>query len=177
VLAEGDEVTVPAPKLTEVQKSTGQRHRFRRVGVPELLRIRLVDYLEELDDPRAGVSYLLELQRMNGQAIESREGKTDDKGFLKEPIPPDAARGTIRIKLDGETRAIAIELGRLAPATELTGVQRRLSNLAYYRGPEDGAMSDELQAAIEDFQLDYGLELTGEADEDTVELLSKLHLS
>ena len=52
--------------------------------------------------------------------------------------------------------------------------QQLLKKLNYYQGPEDGSLNDDTRGALEDFQIDYGLRLSGEADRETLNLLRKL---
>jgi N-acetyl-anhydromuramyl-L-alanine amidase AmpD len=93
-------------------------------------------------------------------------------------IPPSAELGKLSVDMgDGLVPyEHSIHLGRLAPASELLGVQQRLMNLGY-ECPQMGLLDDDTRAALEAFQLDYGLPLTREADKETQKLLEELHKS
>ena len=60
-----------------------------------------------------------------------------------------------------------LQFSWLDPLDEITGAQARLQNLGYYHGDLNGEMNDELQEALEMFQSDFGLPVTGELDDAT----------
>lgn len=53
----------------------------------------------------------------------------------------------------------------------IANVQIELYNQGYYSGPIDGIIGPDTQAAIADYQTDYGLPVTAAIDEPTVESL------
>src|SRR5437899_1469455 len=59
----------------------------------------------------------------------------------------------------------------LPPDEIITNVQIQLYNQGYYSGPIDGIIGPDTQAAIADYQADYGLPVTAAIDEPTVESL------
>jgi hypothetical protein len=59
----------------------------------------------------------------------------------------------------------------LLPDEVIANVQTALQNAGYYYGPITGSLSVDTRAAIANFQRDYGLQITGAIDEDTVEAL------
>ena len=63
---------------------------------------------------------------------------------------------------------VLIRPASLAP---LANVQIELYNQGYYSGPIDGILGPDTQAAIADYQADYGLPVTAGIDEPTVESL------
>jgi uncharacterized caspase-like protein len=64
------------------------------------------------------------------------------------------------------------ELEPVMAPEERKALQRALTDLRYYRGPEDGVLSYELRAAIRDFQLSLGKPVVGYV---TAEQLVELH--
>lgn len=59
----------------------------------------------------------------------------------------------------------------LLPDEVIANVQTVLQEAGYYYGPISGSLSIDTRAAIANFQRDYGLQITGAIDEETVEAL------
>jgi hypothetical protein len=188
VLVPGDVVAIPDLRPRAEDAKTGRVHRFRRKGVPEKLRIVLLRF----GKPRKDLQYTLDV---DGVLV---SGQTDDKGKLEHFIPPNAERVRLRI---GDDEEHDLALGHLTPNVELTapsdvpwglaeGIEQRLRNLGYLDDEdeeEDEVWKDEelepgelprrLRRALEAFQSDHDLELTGELDDDTRAALDDMHLS
>jgi hypothetical protein len=81
VLLEGDVVHIPDLAVKEEVGATEQRHRFRKRGVPEKLRLVLRDAHGR---PRKQVSYQIIVDEF------SAKGKTGDDGLIERDIPPNA---------------------------------------------------------------------------------------
>lgn len=154
VLMPGDIVYVREKEEKEESCESEKKHRFKRKGVPEKLRIQ---FLDEEDKPRANEAYTLEIDGALS------EDETDQEGKVEIWIPPNAKEGKLTFRESGEE--YELDLGELDPIEEITGVQARLGNLGFYDGDIDGKMSDELENAIRDFQEKKGLESTGKLDE------------
>jgi hypothetical protein len=163
VLMPGDVVVIPDKRVKEVAKPTGQRHRFRRKGVPE----KLVMKFTRGDELRANAKYLLEIDGRRS------EGSTDGGGIVELEIPPNAKIGKITFVEEGDE--YELELGHLDPITELSGIQGRLRNLGLYEGPVDGEMNEELEKAIVLFQERNKLEPTGKVDDSLKGTLQNAH--
>lgn len=161
ILLTGDRVHVPELRRKEEPGQTEMRHRFRRKGMPEKLRLQL----QAFDEPRDETPYVLEVA---GQFL---SGETDEDGWLEEWLPPNARRGLLRI---GEDEEYHLQIGGLAPITEMAGVVDRLVNLGFL---DDGDMRDEeaIRAAVTEFQSRYGLRVTGQADQPTRDRLVQEH--
>jgi N-acetylmuramoyl-L-alanine amidase len=155
VLRPGDVVIVPEKRAKEVALPTGKRHRFRRRGVPEKLKVRLL-----IDgEPVANEKYELTVDG------EPRDGRTDGEGRVDEFISPLARRATLR--LDRSRDEIELLLAHLDPIGEITGVQARLANLGFYHGAIDGQLGVLTEEAIQRFQASRALEPYGELDDVT----------
>ena len=156
ILAAGDELVIPEKEPRVEAVATGRRHRFRRKGVPAILRVQVV-----LDGvPRANQPYVLEV---DGAA---RSGSTDDRGIVKEYVASNARRAVLRIAPDNTE--IAIALGYVEPSRRCDGVQSRLNNMGYPCGPVDGQPSERLRKAVLQFQRDAGIPESGEWDDPAV---------
>lgn len=163
VLLPGDLVTIPELRPKTEPGATEERHRFVRNGCPEKLIVKFTIG----DEPRANQDYILKIDGVE------QEGTTDAEGKIDVFIPPDARKAAIRFTESGDT--YKMDLGRLDPITEITGVQKRLTNLGFFKGRPDGKMSPELQKAIAKFQKEHEMEVTGELDEATREKIREVH--
>ncbi|MGD2061982.1 MAG: LysM peptidoglycan-binding domain-containing protein [Nitrospirota bacterium] len=150
VLAPGDVVIVPDKRGKEETGGSEQRHRFRRKGVPAMLRLQI----KRDDEPRANVRFVLTVDGT------TTEGTTDGDGRIEVPIPPGAQQGELTIT-DGDVEEIyPLRLGTLDPVDTETGVRGRLRGLGY-----DDSL--ELGDLLREFQEAEGLEPTGQLDEPT----------
>lgn len=157
VLREGDRISVPALEAKEEQCAPDRRHRFRRKGVPEKLRLRMVDISEVMAD----APYILVVDGKR------RDGTTDAEGLLDEWIAPGAQSATLYIGDD----TYELQLGALQPASTLPGAMARLLNLGYlFEATEEEV---EIRAAIGAFQVDRCLEPTFALDEPSIAALEK----
>jgi N-acetylmuramoyl-L-alanine amidase len=165
VLMAGDIVHIPDLTIKQVSGATEVTHKFILKGVPEKLRLRLLDSAHK---PRANLDYIIVI---DGDA---RRGKTDGDGRIKESIPPGAREGYLKLGKDG-SEVVNLKLGHLDPITEVTGVKARLANLGFYKGHIDADLDDAAQQAIRDFQTKQGLPVTGASDGATQQKLLQVH--
>lgn len=165
VLYPGDTLVIPDKEEKKEQRATGQVHVFQ-VPAPRLkLRIALKDY-DNL--PIANERCLLEV------AGKTQSLETDGSGILETEIPADAEMGKLTIpNLDIET---PVEIGHLDPVEEESGVAARLINLGYFDPSGDTKVDTlRLRYAIEMFQRDFGLKVSGELDSATRAKLREAH--
>lgn len=162
VLFEDDEIFIPEKQKKEVSKGTEQEHVFKLRGEPAKFKIRLL----KLGQPRANEKYVLELEN---RLI---NGKTDDDGKIEHFIPPDARFG--RLILQNGREVYPLLLGNLDPLDVPSGIQQRLNNLGYSCGGEMGAIGELTKQALKEFQADYKLPETGEADAATKAKLKEM---
>lgn len=163
VLLSGDALHVPDLRPKHVPCATGQRHKFRRRGVPETLKLQLLKH----GKPRAHIPFSLDI---DGAVV---TGRTGADGTIAVPIPPNAKAGLLTLPETGEE--LRLRLGSLDPIEEITGAQARLANLGFYRGKVDGEESPRLTAAVESFQTSHGLPPTGKLDPTTRQKLKAVH--
>jgi N-acetylmuramoyl-L-alanine amidase len=160
-LLPGDVLVIPDKKEKEESHAAEHCHRFRRKGVPEMLRVRLT----VLREPRAGEDYRLDIDGILS------EGRTDSEGWIKAAIPPNAQ--TAKVYLGSDPEPVEFQLGRLDPIEEVSGVKGRLRNLGYYFGEVDDLDDGELEGALLKFQTAHDLELTGERNKTTLSALTE----
>ena len=161
-LVAGDVVVIPDLREKNVNKPTGEMHKFRLKNTPALCSLQIFSE----DEYRANQRYELEIDD------KIFTGTTDAEGVLRVPIPPNAKNGVLTI---GEDKAVFnLQFGHIEPPTEIRGVQARLNNLGY-DCPINGKLDEETQNALREFQFANGLKETGEIDEATRQKLDELH--
>jgi hypothetical protein len=176
ILEEGDIVVIPARKTRQVEVEVGKKHRFRRKGASEKIRLQL-SYFGE---PRANLKYKFEVDG------DISEGVTDKEGWLEEYVPPSAMM--CKIIIEGEDKEDEEEyelmLGRISPIDTDAGVEERLMNLGFFSNylDEEGRNYDPEKSkeeifilALNSFQQQYELPITETADEATREKLLEIY--
>lgn len=165
VLKPGDIVQIPPLKQREEACPTGRCHTFRVKGVPEVLRLTLLEF----DQPLANLDYVLE------HSGETFTGTTDDNGLVEVYVPPNLPRATLRVGEGDDQRVYEVSLRTLNPTKEVDGAQARLANLGYYEGKAHGTLDEATEAALRRFQTCQDLDPTGELDRATIAALSAAH--
>jgi peptidoglycan hydrolase-like protein with peptidoglycan-binding domain len=168
ILREGDRIYIPDIESKQETGATDLRHRFKRKGVPEVLRIR---FLDEYEKPRPNLAYEL---KIGARLI---KGATDANGWLVEWIPNDAMEAAL-VVTDASGKApveeeYRLQLGRLNPSHDPPGIRARLEHFGLACGDTD----EELALAISSFQRRHQLPVTGKADDQTIAKLKEHHLS
>ena len=164
VLFPGDVVAIPDKTPRKEARPTDKLHRFRLLSKPLKLRIALKDF-DNLP--------------IKGQACElTVDGATfhlttDGDGMIETPIPKAATTGLLKVPdLDIE---FPVKIGHLDPFDEESGWQGRLVNLGYYPGAVGDNDLEPLRHALEEFQCDHALPVTGEPDGATLAKLKAEH--
>ncbi len=162
VLMPGDVVFVPDKRLKEVSEPTNQVHKFKCKNTPKMFRIQIV----RLGIPVKDMEYKIDIDGVE------KEDKTDGQGWIKPAaILPNAKVAKLELA-DGSK--YEFNLGHLDPIDEVTGIQGRLYGLSYYDGAINGQFDDKTKEALKIFQRSNKLEVTGEADEKTKNLLIEM---
>lgn len=161
VLMPGDKVFVPDTRLKEAPRPTGQLHKFRCKNTPKKLRVQFL----RLNKPIPNLKYKLDIDG------KERDGKTDSSGWLVESISPNAQNATVTLE---SGKKYELQLGCSDPVEEVTGIQGRLRVLGYYEGDVDGTMDEKTKESLKVFQKSNNLDVTGEADARTKDLLKQL---
>ena len=190
ILHPGDVVFVPDREQKEESCATEQRHRFLMKGIPAKLVLRVMEELppeeeessqasaEESgteqtppeDSPRANIPYIVEIDG------EVNRGTTDDDGMIEISIGPGAKKGRLILEpgTPNET-SVPLKLGDLNPLTKISGVKQRLANLGFDCGDQTDTETPSLGAALRAFQEKHDVEVTGEADQATLNKLREVH--
>lgn len=166
ILLPGDVLFIPEKRQKEQQKSTDQTHKFVRLGTPAKVRLRLLDFQRH---PRRNVRY--------SASVDGRrsEGVSDSDGMIEFVAPPDAREVHLLLTENGRQEEHRLQLGHMDPLETISGVQRRLANLGYHCGGEDGELGDATRAALRAFQRERQLPESGETDDATRSALRQLH--
>ena len=142
MLLPGDVVVIPEKKIKEESAATEKLHKFKRKGVPAMLKIRLL----RNGQPRANFGWSANL------GGKWQEGKTDGDGMVQIKLEPRCEGGLLKLEDGMEYQLLLRELD---PVETVSGVQGRLNNLGYEAGPVDGKVSETSAEAIKQFQSDY----------------------
>jgi Putative peptidoglycan binding domain/LysM domain len=162
VLYPGDRLFIPDMETKEESGATAQRHRFRYLGSPLMLRIVVKDVE---DEPITDTDCELIV------GLTSYKLTTDGEGLIEQRIPISATSGKLTI----QDMEIPLQIGYLDPIEEVTGWQARLNNLGYYAGPLDQVDEERIRLAVEEFQCDHGLKVDGVGGPDTQNKLKEVH--
>jgi N-acetylmuramoyl-L-alanine amidase len=195
VILPGDVVHIKDKEERSEQAATEKKHSFRRKGVPAKLRIRLTEPEEEDEEAAEDTAniaagrhdeaeYVENPQQKKARAdipyeirigAKTLEGRTDGDGFLEASIPP-GTRSAELVLFPGteEEEVYPLRLGQVDPIEALEGVRERLGNLGY-AVDEGHEMSPALEDALRLFQEHNEIEVTGQADKETLDKLSELH--
>jgi N-acetylmuramoyl-L-alanine amidase len=164
VLLPGDELHIPDKEVKGESRPVDERHTFRIVT--QMLKLRLV--VQDLDNvavPNAACELDIE-----GSTYHLT---TNADGLIEHDISPTDENGRLRVPaLDID---VPLKIGHLDPHNEETGWLGRLINLGYSDDRLGAADPADLQSAIEEFQCDFGLKVTGILDEPTKAKLKQAH--
>lgn len=164
VLNPGDRLFIPERCPDRKAVALDRRTKFRRVGVPSRIRLKL-----ELNDvPEQGVPYVLEIDQ---QRIESW---VPADGIIEHWVRPDQEDAVLWVGLGATRRRLVLKLRELRPLDTPAGVQNRLGNLGY-PVTESGELDEQTRDMLRLFQQRNGLAETGEADEATLSVLKERH--
>jgi hypothetical protein len=164
VLLAGDRLVIPDKDDRIESCATGKRHYFKTSR--EVIQLKLV--VKDFDDlPIKNADCELQIES------EVYKLKTDGSGKLEKEIPKDAESGMLRIPEYGIE--MPIKIGHLDPSSEDSGWQGRLANLGYNPGPGGQANEEQLRNALEEFQCDQKLKVTGKPDAATLAKLKSVH--
>jgi len=158
LLAPGDEVFIPDRVRLVFSRLTDASHDFKVQLDTLKLNLRLL----ELDgEPRKNARVVVRVEVPETAAATSsseQELSTDGDGNITLDIAAHADSGTIEI--DGVQ--FPLRIGGLDPIDTDSGVAQRLSNLGYLVLSDEGLDPDDLRTAVEDFQSDNDMKVTGE---------------
>ncbi len=159
LLVAGDELFIPDRVLPIFSRSTASSHDFVVRSAKLSLGLRLLDRKLK---PRKDLKVVLTVPPPESGEPQSAEQElvTDGDGKVTTEVAKSAQVASLAV---GEL-LLSLKLGELDPVTEDSGLAQRLSNLGYFVPLEAERDEDELRSAIEEFQLEQGMKVTGESD-------------
>jgi len=168
VLLPGDTVHIPDKVRKEASCSTTQTHRFKLGGGRLVLRLALRDFDNK---PLANTSCELQVDGVSTPLT------TDANGRIEVPISAAAKEATLVFKdpLVPFDLSVPIKIGHLDPVAEVSGQKARLSNLGYITRPLEDIDDTLFAHAVQEFQCDLGLKVSGVCDAATQAKLKELH--
>ena len=155
VLAPDDVITVPEHEDKQVDRPTGAHHVFKVKGDKLWLRLVVRDFDHE---PVANARAILEVEGNRFDLV------TDGGGRIDQQVPRKARSGTLSLPDVGLD--LVLDIGMLDPVGNEAGWRARLVNLGYFRGDssDDDSGNERWDWALQEFQCDHDLPVTGEAD-------------
>jgi hypothetical protein len=161
MLNPGETLSLPDLKPLTFSLATGKRHR--------------------LTIPRPKAKLCVAFVTFQGKATTASDAEVTpdgrpaqklglDSGKLETKIPPACGQAVVTIASGDDGKPDLewhLRLGHLPRSEGDEGAFARLRNLGYYRVVPKDADARERRAALEEFQLDQGLTLTGELDDAT----------
>lgn len=162
VLLPGDKLFIPDKLFKKETCATAKRHRFQIKAQTVMLRLVLRDLNSE---PIANTPCKLEVEGKVYQLA------TKGDGMIEQLIPKTAESGRLTFR----QFVIPLKIGHLDPVEEISGWRARLNNLGYNAGNSDDLKDPQLLSAVEEFQIDYGLEVDGVCGPQTQAKLKEVH--
>lgn len=147
-----DVVAIPDPEPRSVDCATAQRHTFRMRRAPVRLRLRLED---PFGNALANTPCVL---TVDGAA---EELTSDGDGMIEHDVSAEVRSAALEV----EGFEFELSVGGLDPSASPTGLQGRLANLGHFVGLVGDEDEDGLRFAVELFQAEQGLSVTGVADD------------
>jgi len=164
-LTPGDVITIPDRRPRVCTLAIDASHTIKIKGVPAKLSVVVADDDERLADR----PYVLTVDHVR------HEGATDANGLVEVWIPPGARRALLEIQAElDEVWEYELSLGSLDAVETVSGAQGRLINLGY-ACPRSDRLDDDTRRAIEAFQADHDVAVSGELDAPTIAALVHHH--
>jgi hypothetical protein len=162
VLYPGDVVQVPARQRKAESVATGEKTTFETVG--EAVTVKLV-VLAWDGTPLANSEMQMRLDT-------TETARTAEDGSARRNVNPAGPReGNLTVR----NFSLPLRLGHLDPVEEFSGQVWRLNNLGYRAGEPADAQVMDFRSAVEEFQCDNGIAVTGRCDAATQDKLRTVH--
>jgi hypothetical protein len=162
VLYPGDVVQVPVRQKKAESAATGEKTTFETIGDPVTVKLVVLAW-DGTPISTTDVQFKLD----TAEAF-----KTAEDGSAKKNVNPGGPKeGDLVV----QTYSMPLKLGHLDPAEEFSGQVWRLNNLGYRAGEPANADDMGFRSAVEEFQCDNGVAVTGQCDTATQDKLRTVH--
>ena len=162
VLYPGDVVQVPVRQRKTESVATGEKTTFATVG--EAVTVKLV-VLAWDGTPLSNTEVQMRLDT-------AETARTAEDGSARRNVNPAGPReGNLTVR----NFSLPLRLGHLDPAEEFSGQVWRLNNLGYRAGEPADGQDMNFRSAVEEFQCDNGIAVTGRCDAATQDKLRTVH--
>ena len=174
-LLPGDVITIPVLEPLEAQRATGQTHRFTLEPLDGLLTLKLLDAdANPLKNRKAVVRTGTSARPLDPETTRIHEGTTDGDGKITAIVSDFATDGELTLApadaQEGDDvppeHRLRLLVTVLPPVNSIAGQRMRLNNLGYFAGYNDRNLR-QLRWAIEEFEFDHKLKVTGKSDNPT----------
>ena len=170
ILNPGDILYLPVKPKEGLAFSAGTSNRYR-AQVPT---VKVSMAFKDADRVLADEPYEVHGLGTDGSSGQPEARKTDGNGKVELELP--VTTREVTIIFPNQNIAYEVRVGDMDPASEISGVQKRLENLGYLpRDRESASEAAYMQGAIAQFQKEHGLSPTGTLDENTSKLLKDEH--
>jgi len=153
VLVPGDPLTIPEIKAQPpANKPTGAKHQFTLERTPLKVRLKLLDLAAK---PIAGAAV----------TVAGTQLTTDGTGLVETTIDKTARA----VPVQEADATFSVDVGAINPADDATdaGYKARLFNMGFLWDPSVSETDDEMIIALQDFQAEYKLTVSGQLDDAT----------
>ena len=161
VLQPGDSLTIPEIKAAPAaNKPTGAKHQFTIKVTPLKVRLTLLDLAAK---PMAGAVV----------TVAGNQLTADGTGLVEATID----KSTQSVTLQAPDSSFTLDVGAINPADDTSdaGYKARLFNLGFLWDPTVADTDDEMVIALQDFQAQYSLTISGQLDDATKAQLSQTY--
>ena len=186
IVKEKSKLWIPEFTIKQLPCETGKTHRFILERLKTLLHIELKD---DEGQPYANIKYEVWVpnKKTGNMKLYGSERRTTAQGFVDAEVPviqtvdgqgEESYAVDLKLWFDGDDaqpETYTVQIGELDPIDTIEGIQDRLNNLGYDSGAVDGELGPITKAALEKFQADYGLPVTGKIDKATRNKLKAVH--
>lgn len=171
VIYPGDTIVIPERVQAITKTETNIKKTFRTKRPKAKLTLNL--------GPNSGKSWKNRKVRLVLPSIEL-DADLDEEGNVEFDLPRQIpSTATLLVfsanKTDKPAYTVELEIATLDPLDTNEGIQSRLNSLGYDCGSVDGSIGRKTIRAIESFQLENGLTVNGQCDQDTHSALESFY--
>lgn len=169
ILDVGEEVTIPDKVAKELSLPNEQVHKIVIKRIKTKLEVVFKTF-------RGGDTAATDAKVTVAETPE--QSVSLDSGAIDLPTQPTDATAVALVQPPGDGEPAlqwSFQLGQLGRSESDDGAMARLRNLGYYRAVDDDADDRERRSAVEEFQADQGVQITGKLDDATKSKIAEIY--